>query len=340
MLVVDSYGVFVGKKGDRIVVRRRGEKVCEEPAGSVDLIRLSCRGVCVSLDLLELVLRYGIDLVVASRSGVPLALLVPFRAGSSIRTRREQYWAYRDDRGAFLAKAFIEGKVRNQANFLKYIVRVYRSVGPDVKASLLEASERISGLVEDLRGIECRDCDYVRRGVLGVEAEAASIYWEALSRVVPRELGFSRRRKRSERPRDVFNVLLNYAYGVLATEVWIALVKAGLDPWAGFLHKDNPRRPGLVYDLMEEFRVPVVDKPLLGFVVERRGLVSGFLGEDGRLCREGRLEVCGLLNRVLGCERRFGSERLSLRSIILRQARRIVKFLHGRRLYRPYVERW
>lgn len=340
VLVVDSYGVFVGKKGDRIVVRRKKEKICEEPAGSIDLIRLSCRGVCVSLDLLELALKYGIDLIITAKNGVPLALLLPFKCGSAIRTRREQYWAYRDDRGAFLVKKFIEGKIRNQANFLKYVVRAYRSVRPEVKASLLEASEKISGLLEDLREVECRDCDYVRRSVLEVEAQAASVYWEALGKVVPPELGFTKRKKRSEHPRDAFNVMLNYAYSVLATEVWIALVKAGLDPWAGFLHKDNPRRPGLVYDLMEEFRVPVVDKPLLGYVFEKRGLVLEYLGKDGRLSREGRLEVCALLNRVLGSERRFGEEKLTLRSIILRQARRIVKFLHGRSVYRPYVERW
>ncbi len=61
------------------------------------------------------------------------------------------------------------------------------------------------------------------------------------------------------------NAVLNYAYGVLETEVRIAVVAAGLDPTIGYLHACRPGRVALVYDLMEPAR-PIVERQILEFV--------------------------------------------------------------------------
>ena len=39
-----------------------------------------------------------------------------------------------------------------------------------------------------------------------------------------------------------------------------ALVLAGLDPYAGFIHVDRPGKPSLALDLIEEFRQAAVDR--------------------------------------------------------------------------------
>jgi CRISPR-associated endonuclease Cas1 len=61
------------------------------------------------------------------------------------------------------------------------------------------------------------------------------------------------------------NALLNYAYGVLESQVRIAVLAAGLDPSVGYLHASHPGRAPLVYDLMEPFR-PLVDRLVLQFL--------------------------------------------------------------------------
>ena len=43
--------------------------------------------------------------------------------------------------------------------------------------------------------------------------------------------------------RDPFNAALNYGYGVLRSQVRQALLLAGLEPNAGFLHADRPGKP-------------------------------------------------------------------------------------------------
>jgi CRISPR-associated protein Cas1 len=52
----------------------------------------------------------------------------------------------------------------------------------------------------------------------------------------------------------MFNAFLNYAYGVLYARVEKALMLAGLDPYAGFMHRDDYNHKSLVYDCIEPYR--------------------------------------------------------------------------------------
>ena len=71
LLVVESFGHFLGRKGDRLVVRRGKERLLEVPVAGVDLIRLSCRGTCVSGDAMALALRYGVSVrAIMSYNGI------------------------------------------------------------------------------------------------------------------------------------------------------------------------------------------------------------------------------------------------------------------------------
>ena len=79
------------------------------------------------------------------------------------------------------------------------------------------------------------------------------------------------------------NALLNYAYGVLESQVHAALLVAGLEPSLGYLHANRPGRAALVYDVMEPLR-PMVDAEVLRFVrshVFSAGDVEWGRGLDG-----------------------------------------------------------
>ena len=73
------------------------------------------------------------------------------------------------------------------------------------------------------------------------------------------------------RAKDLFNAILNYGYGVLYAQIEQAIILAGLDPYAGFLHADRPGKPSLVLDLIEEFRQcrHLVERPMLGARIVR-----------------------------------------------------------------------
>ena len=87
----------------------------------------------------------------------------------------------------------------------------------------------------------------------GWEGVASKIYFEALNNVLPEELRF---KTRTQKPAmDIINAFLNYGYGVLYGKVESALIKAGIDPYVGVLHRDDYNRPVLVYDVIELYRI-------------------------------------------------------------------------------------
>jgi hypothetical protein len=55
------------------------------------------------------------------------------------------------------------------------------------------------------------------------------------------------------------NAMLNYLYGVMASEITIALHAVGLDPALGIMHTDRDNRASLAYDLIEPVR-PILDR--------------------------------------------------------------------------------
>lgn len=80
------------------------------------------------------------------------------------------------------------------------------------------------------------------------------------------------------------NAMLNYAYGVLGSQVQIAAVAAGLDPTIGYLHANHAGRVALVYDLMVPLR-PQIDQQILGFVGSRKFSPGDFTLTPGGVCR-------------------------------------------------------
>jgi CRISPR-associated protein Cas1 len=114
------------------------------------------------------------------------------------------------------------------------------------------------------------------QALLGVEGMASAVYWQALADV-PLQFGKrqavpdhfrmfgARRSSITGDPRGAVlpaQALLNYCYGVLVSELTIAIHATSLDPALGILHADKDGRASLAYDLMEPAR-PVLDRWLL-----------------------------------------------------------------------------
>lgn len=65
-------------------------------------------------------------------------------------------------------------------------------------------------------------------------------------------------------PRDRFNALLSFGYALLYQHIMSAIRIVGLEPALGFYHTPRSSAHPLVLDLMELFRLPLWDLPLLG----------------------------------------------------------------------------
>src|SRR5690606_3601176 len=83
--------------------------------------------------------------------------------------------------------------------------------------------------------------------LLGIEGAAARTYFDALGELMPDWAHFDSRTRQP--PTDPANSLLSFLYTVLSGQVVGAVLTAGLDPAAGFLHGDHGRRPSLALDV-------------------------------------------------------------------------------------------
>ncbi len=329
-LVLSSYGVFLGVKGERLVVRKKGETLREIPAFEVSQVLIDTRGATVSSAAMRLLLRHGIELLILG-GGKLMGKLSPARRGANIRLRMTQYSIINLERGSNLARAFIMGKLRNQSDLLKSLAKNREG---DERKRMRKTARQIDNLMWSLN--EIRGPPEVLKGrIMRVEAEAGRIYWSAIASILPKSLEFRIRKQRFDRPQDPFNTTLNYLYTILMSEAWFALESTGLEPYLGFLHVPNNRRPALAVDFMEEFRQPVVDRAALSLVKD----MDDFL-EEGKLKPDGRKKALKAYEDRMNALVTFRGRRHRIRGHLRLQAERLASAIMGRSTYEPFRVKW
>ena len=344
-LIVEEYGAFISKHSERIIVKRRDEKLAQAPLLHLESILIASMGVSISADAVRECTERGIPIHFMSSTGTPYASLYSSGLTGTVITRRAQLTAFNDRRGLFAVLAFITGKLQNQTNLLKYMSKYRKETAPDLYEELrLRADEVYAHLAEIdqiMRYPEvCQEgtatIDQLRGELLSIEGRAAQKYWGAIKLVLPEELNWPGRKGRGAT--DPINGALNYGYGILYGQVERAIVLAGLDPYAGFMHVDRPGKPSLTLDLIEEFRQPVVDRTIVGLA--NKG-VKFEQDERGRFTKEtARMLADKILDRLESNEP-YEQKKFPLRAIIQQQARHLATFLRGERIeYQPFVAAW
>lgn len=123
----------------------------------------------------------------------------------------------------------------------------------------------------------------------GIEGNGAQSYFSLLDSLIlqdKKHFYFHGRNKRP--PLDRMNAILSFTYTILAHDCASALEAAGLDPYAGFLHRDRPGRLSLALDLMEELRSVYADRFALTLVNNRMISAKNFeIKEDGAVWLNG-----------------------------------------------------
>lgn len=340
-LLVEGYGVYVGKHSDRLVVRKGRAVLTEAPVRFLRTVVIMGRGISLSADALALCAGHGVPIHYLSPRGVPYATLYTAGLTGTVRTRRAQMLAYTDTRGVALAAAMARGKIANQARLLKYLAKGRREREGDTYRFLRSAARAVARHDQEIDAWQARawsdGVEAHRESLLAIEGRAAQVYWDGIGAILRPKLDWPGRRGRGAR--DPFNAALNYGYGILYGQVTQACLLAGLDPYAGFIHADRPGKPSMVLDLIEEFRAPVVDRAVLGLVGRGTALKQD---AEGLLTLETRRAIAGrVLQRLEESTERYEGKRQKLRWILQSQARHVATFLRGERSeYRPFMAGW
>lgn len=331
-LILDGYGYYIGKRKGMLIISKGGEKKSIS-VGNISCIIANVSGISFSGDALRLLLKNNIQLILLSRD-IPIGKIQPIGRGGSIKLKKEQIKAQEDHRGDFIRWIIVINKIRNQLNLLK---RIRKTKLRSNRETAEKIALYIPKIMEVLNHIENYGPSNNKQLYISKEAEASKYYWEALSLVIPNEVGYDgKRRKRYDNPEDSFNISLNYLYTILASEVWFAIELSGLDPYIGYLHEDSSRRPSLVMDLMEEFRQPVVDRALINMFTTTNEWRT-LLNQDKRLSEEGRKKLLKTFYEQLKTKTTFMDRSIPLSGHIHLQPYRLAKYIMKyTNTYQPY----
>lgn len=257
-LYVTTQGAYLAREGETVDVRVEHETKLRVPIHTLGSI--VCFGViAASPPLMELCAERGVLLAFLTEHGRFMAR-VQGPVHGNVLLRREQYRrADGEASSAALAARMVLGKVANCRRVLLRAVSDHP--GAAGATDLIEAAARLERQQQLLR--QDQPLDTVR----GLEGEAARHYFAVFDHLVTaqKEDFFFRERTRRP-PLDNLNALLSFLYTLLAHDVEAACETVGLDPAAGFLHRDRPGRPGLALDLMEELRPFVADRLVLSLI--------------------------------------------------------------------------
>jgi|YNPMSStandDraft_1061717.scaffolds.fasta_scaffold15585_3 CRISPR-associated protein Cas1 len=343
-LIVDEFGAFIGKHSERIIVTKGEQKLTQAPLVHLESILIASSGVSLSADAIRECTQRGIPIFFVSGSGSPYAALYSAGLTGTIATRRAQLRAYDTTLGLDMALAMGSGKLQNQANLLKYIAKYRKETQPtlyeELRRTALEIEDQLVELAQYRTLPEFREgsltVEAVRDQLLGIEGRAAERYWSAVTQILPEKYAFPGRLRRGAA--DPVNSALNYGYGILYGQIERALVLAGLDPYAGFLHADRPGKPSMTLDFIEEFRAVVVDRTIFGMA--NRGIPFA-QDEDNRLSKDFRRQLAEAILNRLESSVEYENKRHLLRNVIQIQARHLAACLRGERpAYQPFTLAW
>ncbi|MDA8344044.1 MAG: CRISPR-associated endonuclease Cas1 [Thermaerobacter sp.] len=317
-LYVSEQGAWVGKAGERLVVRKDSQVLAE--AKLIDISQLSVFGaVQVSTAVLQELASRDVPVCFLSHGGYFYGTYQGLpRKAAPLRIR--QFATAADPQASLpLAREVVRAKILNQRTLLRR------------NADALP--ERV---VLQLRGLAHHALTAKNTSeLLGIEGTAAGLYYahfrDMFTETTLTDFDFRERNRRP--PKDPVNAVLSLGYALLARDLTVTLHAVGLDPYVGIYHHPGHGRPSLALDLMEEFRALIVDSVAIGLFNRHMLTPSDFIARAGAVS----LTPSGRKTAIQAYESRMNSEaehplfgyRIAYRRTLEVQARLFARVLTG-----------
>jgi CRISPR-associated protein Cas1 len=229
-LIVQQDGLKIRKEDRSLVVTEEGHVLTRAPIASLDGIIIMGNSQ-ITEQALRFCAQCHLGIVHAEKNGKIVAFTYSFSEKDS-SLRLTQYEAYSNqDTRLVIALDICRKKLLAQKDYL-------------LERRILHMDDRQTFD----KYINMLNCCVTINQVLGVEGQAAKLYFQLLSK-------FSEFSTRSRRPAlDNFNTLLNLTYSMILHRICAILLAKGLDISVGFLHAFKNGRPSLGLDVLEQFR--------------------------------------------------------------------------------------
>ena len=316
-LYVQTQGAAVGKSGDELTVKSKGDIIAK--ARLLDVSSVSLFGnVQVTAQATRELLARGIPVCHFSYGGW-LNGITAGMTHKNVELRIRQFQAAGDaEQSLQIARDITVAKIRNSRVML-------RRNHPAAPAAAIGELERLGANAARADGMLT---------LLGTEGAAARVYFANFGAMVKSDCAAFDFRTRNRRPpKDPVNAALSFLYAMLARQMAVSALAVGFDPYMGFYHQPKYGRPALALDLAEEFRPIVADSAALTLFNNGELKERDFVYRSGAaaLTPDGRRTVIRAFERRLDTLIRHPlfSYSVSYRRIMELQARLLGRHLLG-----------
>jgi len=324
-LVISGYGSELKKEGDLIkVTSKEDDKVFRISPKTLEQVIIT--GECsVTSGFVRLLVENGVDLVFIGRNPGLFARVMRGDHNFVTDLWRTQL-LMSEKKKLEITREIIDSTIYNKIRLLQGLA----------KNRCIDVSDTVNELNKhrgSMREIENLDV------LMGVEGDSTRRYFECLRKFLPPEFSFEKREKHP--PSDPVNSMMGYGYTVLKSRCEYALFLAGLNPYEGVLHSSYRNRPALSFDLMEEFRQPIVDRVIMTMIARKQISKEDFrfAPEGCFLDGDGKKLFLDLLYTRFESEYKYKDEKLSFLDIIFEQAKKLANAIKNDEKYASFKYR-
>ena len=314
---VQAQGAVVGKSGDQLEVKQKGQTL--QTVRLMEISHLALFGnVQVTTQAVQELCDRNIPICYFTYGGW-FRGITNGMGHKNVELRCQQYLgAMTPETALSISRQMVFGKIKNCRTMLR---RNHR----EPPAAILAELDR---LADRARQAPSPDT------LLGIEGAAARTYFsefQGMIKVKSLDFDFSGRNRRP--PRDPVNAVLSFLYAMLIKQAMITGLTVGFDPYLGFYHQPKYGKPALALDLVEEFRPLIADSVCLSLINNGELGPKQFImrGDAAALTQNGRRKVIEAYERrmdTLVAHPLFGYA-VSYRRILEIQARLLSRRLLG-----------
>ena len=314
VLYLLSAGSSAHKAGPRIVVEKNSEVLGRLPIRSIDGVVIERNAQLTTQTIFEL-MELRIPIFYIDSRGKIIGHFV-YEKQSATRLLR-QLEIFRDaNRQLEFSREIISEKISNQRILLK---RYEKTVDVD---KLERTTKKLKQIADKLSSMQTLD------EIRGAEGIASKIYFATFTELLDQTRW--KWKERTQHPaKDPVNSLLNYGYAFLEREVRIATALAGMDARIGFFHSNDGRKDSLIFDMIEFFRQPIIDRFVLSLLNKKMLQPENFSVTDDecRLTDDGRIIFCTRYEEYMAKEyREYGGK--NSRDVIIERVKKFSEYLN------------
>jgi CRISPR-associated protein Cas1 len=245
-IALEGFGSYLGMEKGCFIVKNRKGNTEKYPLFESEIGEIQFKsGNMVSTGALASCGFWGIDCLFLTQKGRPVAMLRSLDDDSYVKTRLQQYEAFKNEKAEYIAKQLVLGKNEGQNQVLKkYGLR-----------------QHAFSIIEQVKNLKADSMEKLRTRLMSIEGHFSENYFTQIFSLIPNSVKPDSRK--TFKAYDGINNLFNLGYEILSWKVQYALVKAKLEPYLGFLHSIAKGKPSLICDFMESYRFLVDD-----FIIE------------------------------------------------------------------------